>query len=303
MATNSFGFLDVDGPTPPRHHRSRSNGYVDQLEEEAKWARHDRGLQMKRYHESSRHSSTTHQRTNSNNLCVPKFESTSRPPNNERLDQQRNESPRRFHVEEVRPGPRPRFDDYDLKTENVLSSQLPTKYEWKPQQQQGKPKIKVQITQDNPPSSHRTSARTPKRSPSASPNSPTAQPELQFQYARLQTELAKIGLTCLRYKDVEPADPQDLTFEKIAAQVEGYAFDLQVWSQIANLDGLAMVEKSKRNIADAVSRYLDRLTVRASELHDVCATAKPKDLKSSLLPSVSDDEGEYELYDDGDGDR
>lgn len=195
------------------------------------------------------------------------------------------------------------YDDYSLKTEPILPSQLPTKYEWKPQQQQGKPKIKVQITQDNPPAPHRTSAHTPKRSPSASPSSPAAQPELQFQYAGLQTALAKIGPACSKYQDVEPADPRDLSFGKIVAQVEGYAFDLQVWSQVANLDGLAMVEKSKRDIAEAVSRYLDCLTIRASELHDACITATPRDLKSAPLPSVSDDDGEYEMYDDGDGVR
>lgn len=301
MANSSTEFLDVDEPTPLRRpHRSRSNDYVDQLEEQAKEDRRNRELQMKRYHENSRQSSTTHHRTGSDRLCVPVFETARTHRANEGVGQQRNESPRSYRVEEVRPGPRPTYD-YDLKTEPVLPTQLPTKYEWKPQPQQGKPKIKVEIIQDNPPTSNQPSARTPKRSPSASPKSPTAQPELQFQYSTLQAKLAQISAICVPFKDILPADPRDLTFEKIAAQVEGFAFDLQIWSQVANLAGLAMVEKSKRSIADAAARTLGRLIDRVSDLHDACTIAKPKDLKLLPLPKVSDDEAEYELYDDGDG--
>jgi hypothetical protein len=183
-----------------------------------------------------------------------------------------------------------------------LPSQLPTKYEWKPQQQQSKPKIKVQIHQDTPTTSTIPSARTPKRNPSASPKSPTAQPELQFQYSTLQAKVLQVGTTCLPYKDIMPADPRDLTFDKIAGRVDGFAFDLHVWSQVAGLDGLAMVEKSRRNVADAVSRNLGRLIERVSDLHDACATAKPRDLKLPPLPPVVDDEGEYGSYEDGNDD-
>ena len=300
MATSSTEYLDIGMPTPqPRQHRSRSNDYVDQLEEHAKQDRRERELQMKRYHENSKYSSTAHHRSKSDHLCVP-IETTRRARTNERIEQQRNDSPRNFRVEEVRPGPRPIYD-YDLNTEPVLPSQLSTKYEKKPQQP-GKPKIKVQIIQDNPPSSNKTSARTPKRSPSASPKSLTAQPELQFQYSTLQTKLAKISATCAPYSNVEPANPRDLTFAKIVAQADGFAFDLHIWSQTVSLDGLAMVEKSKRNIADATSRTLGRLIMRVSDLNDACIVARPKDLKLTPLPFVEDDEGEYELYDDGDGD-
>jgi hypothetical protein len=207
-------------------------------------------------------------------------------------------------VEEVRPGPRP-IHDYDLNTEPVLPSQLPARYEAKTLQQQShdKPKIKIQIHQDTPPTSRAPSARTPKRSPSASPKSPTAQPELQFQYSTLQAKLLQVGTICMPYVDIMPADPRDLTFEKIAGRVDGFAFDLHVWSQVANLDGLAMVEKSRRNVADAAARNLGRLIERVSDLHAACATAKPKDLKLPRLPAVSDDEGEYGPYDDNDDER
>lgn len=99
-----------------------------------------------------------------------------------------------------------------------------------------------------------------------------------------------------------PADPRDLTFEKLAARVDGFAFDLHIWSQVANLGGLAMVDKSRRNVADAASRNLGRLIERVSELHNACATAKPKDLKLPPLSDVGDDEGDYGLYVEGDGD-
>ena len=100
-----------------------------------------------------------------------------------------------------------------------------------------------------------------------------------------------------------PADPRDLTFDKITGCVDGFAFDLHVWCQVADLEGLAMVEKSRRNVADAVSRNLGRLIKRVSDLHDACATAKPKDLKLPALPAVDDDDGEYGSYDDGNDDR
>ncbi|KAJ4344999.1 hypothetical protein N0V95_006036 [Ascochyta clinopodiicola] len=302
MATRSNDFLGVDEPTPqPRQHRSRSNGYVDQLEEQARWDRRERELQMKRYHENSRRSSTANHRTKSDHLCVPVFETARRPRDSERVERQRkSESPRNFRVEEIRPGPRP-VRDYDFNTEPVLPSQLPTKHEWKLQQHSNKPKIKVEIIQDHPPAFDKTSARTPKRSPNASPISATAQPELQFQYSTLQAKLAQICAACLPFMDVEPADPQDLTFEKITAQVEGFGFDLHIWSQVANLSGLAMVERSKRNVADAASHNLARLIVRASELHDACAAAKPRDLKLPSLPTVTGVEDENEPYDDGKG--
>lgn len=301
MATSSTEYLDVDVPTPqPRQHRSRSNDYVDQLEEHARQDRRELNLQMKRYHENSKYPSTAHQRSKSNHLSVP-TETNRRARTSERIVQQRNDSPRSFRTEEVRPGPMPLYN-YDLNTEPVLPSQLPTKYKQKPQQS-GKPKIKVQIIQDNPPLSNKTTARTRKRSPSASPNSPTAQPELQFEYSTVQTKLAKISTTCAPYSNVEPANPRDLTFAKIVAQVDGFSFDLHIWSQTVNLDGLAMVEKSKRNVAEATSRILKRLSARVSELNDACIRAKPKDLKLTPLPSVEDDESEYELYHHGVGDR
>jgi hypothetical protein len=302
MAASSTEFLDVDEEISyPKQHRSRSSGYVDYLEEQTRLDRRDRERQMKRYHDKTRHTSTAHQRTRSDHLCVPVFETARRPRPSQRSGQQRTESPRSFHTEEVRPGPHPVYN-YDLNTEPILPSQLPVRHEGRPSHPE-KPKIKVTplIIQENPPSSSKTSARTPKRSPSASPHSATALPELQFQYATLQSKLAQVCNSCVPYLEVEPANPEDLTFAKIGETVEGFAFDLHIWSQVANLEGLAMVDKNLRELVDTASLNLDRLLDRATELRDVCAAAKPKDLKVQPL-HVTDDDDDYELYDDGDGD-
>src|SRR5690349_4525044 len=97
MATSPTDFLGVNELRPqPRQQRSRSSGYVDNLEEQAEWERRDRERQMKRYREGSRLSSTTHHRTRSDHLCVPIVETNRRPRSAERIEQERNDSPRSF---------------------------------------------------------------------------------------------------------------------------------------------------------------------------------------------------------------
>ncbi|KAI4627635.1 uncharacterized protein J4E87_004199 [Alternaria ethzedia] len=196
---------------------------------------------------------------------------------------------------EVRPSAIP-VSGYDLTNEPVLSSQLPVRYEGKPQHQK-KPSIKVEIHQDNPPLPTSGQAFRAKRSPSASPRSPTARPELQYQYATLQNKLDQISSTCSPYMDVEAAEPQDLTFEKIVEHTKAFAFDLQVWAHLANLDGMATVDKRKREVVDAASRSLDRLLYLVAALNDACSEAKPRDLKFKKLPEV-DDETLFEDEDD-----
>jgi hypothetical protein len=140
---------------------------------------------------------------------------------------------------------------------------------------------------------------TPKRSPSASPRSPTAQPQLQYQYAAIQNKLDQISSTCAPYIDVEAAEPQDLTFEKIAEQTKAFAFDLQVWAHLASIEGMARVDKCKREVVDAASRSLNRLLDQITNLNDACSRAKPRDLKYRALPEVNDDS----LFEHGDDDR
>jgi hypothetical protein len=189
-------------------------------------------------------------------------------------------------------------DNYNLTSESILPSRLPVKYERNPQHQE-KPSIKVEIHQDSRPSSMSSANFTPKRSPSASPRSPTAQPQLQYQYAAIQNKLDQISSTCAPYIDVEAAEPQDLTFEKIVEQTKGFAFDLQVWAHLANIEGMARVDSRKREVVDAASRSLDRLLDQITTLNDACFRAKPRDLKFKVLPEVEDDS----LFEDGDDDR
>jgi hypothetical protein len=299
MATSSSDILEVDHDERyPNRYRSRSGGFVDHLEEKTKWDRSNRERQMKRYHDSQHGAASTFkQPTASDRLRVPVFETTRRPRSTSDVSARDSNSERKYNVQEVRPSPKP-LHDYDLSSEPVLPSQLPVKYEMKPQHQK-RPSIKVEIHQDNPPSSTIGTGFTPKRSPSASPRSPTAQPQLQYQYATLQNKLNQISNTCRPYIDVEAAKPQDLTFEKIAERVKGFAFDLQVWAHVSNLEGMAKVDPRKRKIVDAASQSLDRLIDRVTELNDACLQAKPRDLKYEILPEVDDEK----LFDDGDDAR
>jgi hypothetical protein len=195
-------------------------------------------------------------------------------------------------VQEVRPNP---IYDSTLSSAPTLPSQLPDQYERKSQRHQKRPSIRVEIHQDNPPPS--PSIFTPKRSPATSP---TAHPHLHTQYVTLQNKLGQIPTLCTRYLDVEAANPQDLTFEKISSQAKGFAFDLQVWAHVANLEGMIRVEQGKKSIVEAASRTLERLGERVEELGRVCGKANPRDLKFVALPNV--DEDMLFQDDDGEGD-
>ncbi|KAF1946615.1 hypothetical protein EJ02DRAFT_335884 [Clathrospora elynae] len=300
MATHSSDLLVVDGNERRSSlHRSRSGGYVDHLEEKTKWDRRDREREMKRYHDSrygtSSPSTSAQRPPTSDRLAVPVFGTTTRRNlSSSDIGELQRTSERSYNVQEVRPSSKPAHG-YDLSNDSVLPSQLPVRFERKPQHQK-RPSIQVQIHQDHPPSSSPATATspTPKRSPSASPRSPTAQLQLMYQYVLLQKKLNQIEKTCLPYLKVEAANPQDLTFEKIAEQTKGFAFDLQVWAHVANVEGLARIDARKRGVVEAAARNLERLIGRVAELGEICLRAKPKDLKVEETPVV-DDEG---LFDD-----
>jgi hypothetical protein len=295
MSTSSSDLLDVDQyERRPSHHRSRSGGYIDHLEEKTKLDRRDRERQMKCYHDGHREVSSSQQSTASNRLAVPVFETTRRGRSSSEVGARDRDAGRKYNVQEIRPSPKPRTD-YTLSSEPALPSQLPVKYKRKPQHQK-RPSIKVEIHQDTPTSSTIRSA-TPKRSPSASPHSPTAQPQLQYQYAILQNKLSQVGNACAPYMKVEASDPEDLTFGKIAELGSSYAFDLQVWAHVANLEGMARIDPRKKKVVDAASHSLDRLIDRVTELNDACLQAKPRDLKFDVLPQVDDDKLFNDEYD------
>lgn len=319
MAASSAEFLDVEDDRRQRSlHRSRSGGYADHIEEKTNWDRHKKEMQMKRYHESRYGGSPTtpQQRSTADRLTVPVFETnTKRNRSSSDVSRRQPSTSSRYNLQEVRPS-----YDYDLISEAPLPSQLPVLRERRPPSQpppeppsqtshQRKPSIKVEIHQDKKPVPRLTmtptvktptSARTPTRSLNASPRSGSKQPQLLYQYSTLQNKLSQITTTCGPFLKVEAASPGDLTFEKIAEQVKGVAFDLHIWSHTVGLESMEMIDSRKRDIVEATARNLDRMLDRVTELNEVCSDAKPRDLKLAEPPKIDD---ENLFKDDGEDDE
>ncbi|KAF2738237.1 hypothetical protein EJ04DRAFT_509667 [Polyplosphaeria fusca] len=305
-------------------HRSRSGGYQDFLEDQVAWERGDRERQMRRYY--------SHKPQASDRLApyVPAFDTGGhrRVRSQEMMKQSKEEDPvRTYNVREIKP-------QYDLSSDTPLPSQLPVRI--KPKQASHKPKISVQIHQGQEPSkasatperkpgfssgtpiitsvspSRRgnrystTTERSPRsgrssRNASASPRSPSST-GLQLQYSTLQNKFAQISTICAPNADIEAARPQDLTFSKISDEVRGYAFQLQIWGQVVNIDNTTKFDKTKRDTVDMVSRTLDKLLERVTQLSDVCSDAKPRDLRIEKMPEYDNDADEYDDYESFDDD-
>ncbi|KAF2851265.1 hypothetical protein T440DRAFT_71936 [Plenodomus tracheiphilus IPT5] len=300
MSTN---FLTVnDYERQPSHHRSRSSGYIDDVEYGERRDRRERERQMKRYHDSKYHRysaspTSPHQRSTSDYLGIPGFEAMiQKHHSTENITRDRDDLQRGYSLKEFRPSPS--TYDTDLTNKPILSSRSVVPHA-RHTQRQKRPAITVEIHQNDPPPFNSPAGLTPRRSPSASPHSPTAQPQLQYQYATLQNRLAQIGSTCTTYAEVEAANPPDLTFAKIAEQVDGFAFDLHVWAQTVCLDGMAKIDSQKRHVVEATARNLDRLLFKAKELGDACARAKPRDLKFAGWPQFDEEKMFEEEGDDG----
>jgi len=283
------------------HHRSRSGGYVDHLEEQARWDRRDRERQMRHYHDSqygrSLSSRYVTQPTSPDRLGIPIFETNRKVRSSSHTGTREREVNQSYNIREVRPGPAV-FDDEDYTSESISSSQLPTRTNQNSQHQK-KPSIKVEIHQDHPPTPTIGSASIPKRSPNASPRSHTTKPQLRYHFEAVQNKLSQIRNTCAPYMDVEAAKPQDLTFEKISEQANAFSFDLEVWAHVTNLDGLAAYDLRKKAVLDATLRGLDRLIDSVTELNNACSQAKPRDLKFEELPKVDDNDEDDTFFDDG----
>lgn len=302
MAARSADFATSDFLDPneaknvPVLHRARSGGYADHIEEKVKWERAGRERAMKKYHDQ-KHPKKPQQ---AESLYVPTFE-----PSGHRRVQSYGElkgaqapTERPYKVREVKPS------DFKLSDDSEIPIRLQRKAtEKEPEPQKPRRRPTVEIHQNRKP-------RTPKTSPAASsrlgtsPSSATATspkspriPQLQFQFTSLQNKFAEIDSVCARNFHVEPADPRDLTFAKIAEEVKSHAFNLQVWEHTVNLRSLERIERSKRPIVEHASRTLDRLLERTAQLCDACAVARPRDLKFEAVPEVDDDS---ELEDDED---
>ncbi|KAH8724563.1 hypothetical protein GQ44DRAFT_827244 [Phaeosphaeriaceae sp. PMI808] len=308
MSANSPIFLEVDEfEREPNVRRAGSNGYLDErsndfLKDQERWERRDREFQMIRYRDRGDYGAS-HQRTSSDRLAVPVYEVNPR-----RVRSHSNpgdQDSRAFRTPEVRPGPVPvrrRENLSDTVYQNVLQGGLEREERGSnrtKQANQVRPKIKVNIIQEHPPV-FRPKDRAPGKSPSASPRSPSGQPQLQLKYIQLQNWFADINLTCLRYADVEAANPRDLSFAKISEQVRGFEFDLKAWSHVANIQNMAKSEvpRDAIGVTDAAARNMDRLIDRAMELNEACSKAKPNDLKFRGLAKIDDEESIFDSNND-----
>lgn len=284
MANFSAEFLEVDDfDKTPNLHRSRSGGYVDYLEEQARWDRRDRERQMKRYHDS-RYSPQP--APPSDRLYVPAFDTTHRRVRSQDFTEKKEEPAQRYNVREARPQ-----RTYETNAEPPRPTELPIR-----QKPQRKPTVKVQIHQADPPAP--ASEKTPKKNLSASPRSPTAVPEVQFRYSTLQHKLGQIETTCSPFVDVEAANPRDLTFAKISEQVKSFAFELESWNYIVRVEDMARIDMGKRHIVEAASRTLGRLIERVTELSSACGKAKPRDLKLEPIPYVDSSDEDFKSDED-----
>lgn len=315
MADHSDEFLSPEDErnTHRRINRARSGGYVDHAEDRARWNR--------RYHAQPA----------SNHLSVPTFDSGHghrRVRSHDEIRRRRvasTDSPHQhyepvssYNVREARP----QMAEHDLRKEarrymervrreadpQVRSSE--TTHQRRP----SRPKIKVQVHQQHSPES-RPDRNTPRRSPNRSPRTPRTPrsaksarshdpsprsskstgslPVLPFYFASVQRKLEAVIAACEPHSDIEAATPRDLTFAKIADEVEGCAFQLRSWSQTVDLNDMIKIDRSKRDHMDLTTRTLERLENRADKLRDACRMAKPQDLKWKPLPDDVDDEGSY----------
>ena len=289
MAARSAEFLEVDNDeryqNPPNLHRARSGGYTDYLEEREKWERYGREREMKKYHDQ-KHSAHTHTtRTSGDRLYVPAFEPAGhrRVRSHGEMKEPSEPAAREYNVREVKPS-------FVLDSESSKSSQLPIRPPRDVQRPaQRRPTVKVEIHQaDNPTTPSRQTSVSRK---SASPRSPAAPPQLVLQLANVQNEFSEICTVCARNFHVEPANPLDLTFYKIAEEIRGHGFNLQVWEHVVKLNNLDRIDRSKRKVVELAAKTLDRLLKRATALSDVCARARPRDLKFSPVDELEDGDG------------
>ncbi|KAH7394236.1 hypothetical protein DE146DRAFT_126050 [Phaeosphaeria sp. MPI-PUGE-AT-0046c] len=297
MVPNSPIFVEsVEFEREPSNNtrRARSNEDLDFLKEQDRWHRHDQARQMVRYRDRN-HFGATQQRTRpaADRLAVPVYEVSPRRPrarSDTRSPYDLENLPRDFTTLDVRPSPRV-DDDNRVQTDRLEAKERGSTQSRDPHFEKPRIKIPPVVVQEHPPGPRTPDGRAGK-SPSSRSRSPSGQPQLQYKYLLLQNKLADISLACVRYIDVEAANPRDLTFEKISEQVKGFTFDLQVWHHVANIEHMARrdVPEAARGVVDAASRNLERLIERATELHDACNDAAPGDLKFVEVGKVNDDD-------------
>ena len=118
----------------------------------------------------------------------------------------------------------------------------------------------------------------------------------------LQERFAEIHTICAPNFYIEAASPNDLTFAKIAEEVQGHAFQLDVWAHTVNLKDMERIDRTKREVVEKASRTLSRLLKTITRLKEECGRARPRDLKMQIIPQMGDD-SDWESDEDGDVDR
>jgi hypothetical protein len=294
MSPHSPVCVEVDDfDREPQARRPRSAEDLDFLKDEERWNRRDRERQMVPYRDRN-YFGATQRRTGADLLAVPEYASSPRRPrarSDTRLPHSDGLS-RNYTTMEMRPSPVV-ISQQEIVSERVIAHHHERgSAHSKTPGYESLPKIKIPpvIVQEHPPD------QKSGVSPGASPKSPSGRPQLRDKYLVLQNKLTDVALACVRYIDVEAANPQDLTFRKISEEVKGFTFELRVWSQIANIQNLARrhIPDDAKAILDAASRNIDRLVERTTELYDACLDAKPNDLKFEDLERMGDEDSMFE---------
>jgi hypothetical protein len=266
-------FEEFEGGADVR--RARSGGHLDDLDNEEAWKSQDEARQMFPYHGRNRSGAST-RRTSADRSTVPKFEG---PPRLQRATSYIRAAMRDSDMMEIQSEPGTIVDlgsmsNPDLQESAILRGSTHAEV---PMYENERVKLPTVVLKEN---SHGFKIS-----------------HLVFKYLQLQSKLTDVALACKRYNQVEAANSQDLTFEKLSEQVTGFVSDLRLWYRITNMQNLAQsnLPEGGRDISDAASRAMDRLIDRAEALHNACSNARPDDLKFDELPEINDDNA---IFDD-----
>jgi hypothetical protein len=264
-------FEEFEGEPDVR--RARSGEHLEYFDNEEVWESHDEARQMVPHHRRNRSGVFT-RGTRSGPVTIPMFEG---PLRRRRSTSETRSILRSFDTIEIQPEPEPVVDLGSMSKPDLQESAIWRDSTYVKATMYGNAKVEVEL-QEYP-----LGFRIPHL--------------LQLKYLELQKILTGVTLACMRYNQVEAANSQDLTFEKLSEQVTGFLLDLQLWYRVANIKNLARrdLPEGARDIADAASRAMDRLIDRAEGLHNACSNARPDDLKFDELPEINDDNA---IFDD-----
>ncbi|KAF2814265.1 uncharacterized protein BDZ99DRAFT_495783 [Mytilinidion resinicola] len=245
----------------PDLRRSRSHGHGNFWDQQQARERYERELQIQRRGVNRRHRAGP-------SLTVPNFQyGPHQPQQSSRYDDQWEEE--RFYV---RTPSAPRSTELPIRTSS-----------------RRRPSIKVEIHQDK-------LSRSSSPPPSYSPTTGTSLVDLRLQVNNIATKLADVSALCSRKHDGDADSSKGLSFGSIAAQVNGDAFRLKIWSYEVGLEKWTEIDASREKHVETALRTMQRISNRASDLKADCARARYRDL---TIPSIETDL-DLEEYDSND---